>query len=116
MTTIDGVASVRPTVPRAAAWSTASARAHVPLRDHRRNCDHTRVQGPKVSGRNRHWHPVWAMYSIASTTVRRSPACFRPRLLAGLNTGSSKAHWSSVRSLAYAMPATVLILGTAAVT
>lgn len=39
------------------------------------------------------------MYSIASTTVRRSPACLRPRLPGALNTGSSSFHWSSVRSL-----------------
>jgi len=45
MTTIDGVASARPSASRAAAWSTVSARAQVPLRDHRRNCDQTRVHG-----------------------------------------------------------------------
>ena len=59
MTTIDGVASVRPSASRAAACSTVSARAQVPLRDQRRNCDHTRVQGPNDSGRYRHWQPVW---------------------------------------------------------
>jgi hypothetical protein len=30
------------------------ARAQVPLRDQRRNCDQTRVHAPKDSGRNRH--------------------------------------------------------------
>jgi hypothetical protein len=51
MTTIDGVASARPSASRAAACSTVSARVQVPLRDQRRNCDHTRVQGPNDSGR-----------------------------------------------------------------
>ena len=54
MTTIDGVASMRPSASRAAACSTVSARAQVPLRDQRRNCDHTLVQDPNDSGRNRH--------------------------------------------------------------
>ena len=62
MTTIEGVAAVRPSASRAALCSTVSARAQVPLRDQRRNCDHTQgVQGPKDSGRNRHWQPVWEM-------------------------------------------------------
>jgi hypothetical protein len=61
MTTIEGVAAVRPSASRAALCSTVSARAQVPLRDQRRNCDHTRVQGPNDSGRNRHWQPVWEM-------------------------------------------------------
>lgn len=30
------------------------------------------------------------MYSIAFTTVRKSSACLRPRLLGALNTGSSR--------------------------
>jgi hypothetical protein len=51
MTSIDGVASARASAWRAAACSTVSARAQVPLRDQRRNCDHTRVQGPNDSGR-----------------------------------------------------------------
>ncbi len=68
MTSIDGDTSARPSTSRAAACSTVSARAKVPLRDHRRNCDHTRVQRPNDSGRYRHWQPVCAMYSIASTT------------------------------------------------
>jgi len=51
MTTIDGVASARPSTSRVAACSTVNARAQVPLRDHRRNCDHTRVHGPNDSGR-----------------------------------------------------------------
>lgn len=38
-----------------------SARAQVPLRDQRRNCDRTRVQGPNDSGRSRRWQPVWEM-------------------------------------------------------
>jgi hypothetical protein len=54
------------------------------------------------------------MYNMASTTVRKSSSCFRSRSLAGLNTGSSSARSSSVRSLAYAMLATVLARGTAA--
>ena len=51
MTTIDGVASTRPPASRAAAYNTVNARVQVPLRDQRRNCDHTRVQGPNDSGR-----------------------------------------------------------------
>jgi hypothetical protein len=51
MTTIDGVASGRPSASRAAKCNTVRARAQVPLRDQRRNCDHTRVQGPNDSGR-----------------------------------------------------------------
>ena len=51
MTTIDGLASVRPSASRAAACSTVSARAQVPFRDQRRNCDHTRVQRPNDSGK-----------------------------------------------------------------
>ena len=51
MTTIDGVSSARPSASRAAACSTVSALAQVPLRDQRRNCDQTRVQGPNDSGR-----------------------------------------------------------------
>ena len=47
------------------------------------------------------------MCNIACTTVRRSAACLWPRLPDALNTGSSKAHWSSVRSLGYDMPRTV---------
>ena len=54
MTTIDGVESARPSASRAAACRTVSARAQVPLRDQRRNCDHTRVHGPNDSGRYRH--------------------------------------------------------------
>jgi hypothetical protein len=96
MTTIEGVAAARPSATRAARCSTVSARAQVPLRDHRRNCDHTRVRGLKDSGRNRHWQPVWEMWSIASTTRRRSGACFGPRLPGALNTGSSSSHCSSV--------------------
>ena len=57
MTTIDGVASVRPRPPPAR--NTVSARAQVPLRDQRRNCDQPRVHGPNHSGRNRHWQPAW---------------------------------------------------------
>lgn len=51
MTTIDGAASGRPLASRAAACSTVSARAHVALRDQRRNCDQTRVHGPNDAGR-----------------------------------------------------------------
>ena len=51
MTTIDGVASARPSPSQAAACSAVSARVQVPLRDQRRDCDHTRVQGPNDSGR-----------------------------------------------------------------
>ena len=58
MATIDGVGSARPAASRTTAWRTVSARAQVPFWDHRRNWDHTRVQGPKPSGRKRHWHPV----------------------------------------------------------
>jgi hypothetical protein len=61
MTTIEGVAAARPSATRAARCSTISARAQVPLRDQRRTCEHTRVQGPKDSGTNRHRQPVWAM-------------------------------------------------------
>ena len=50
MTTIDGVASARPPASRAAAYNTVNARVQVPLRDQRRNCDHTRVHGPNDSG------------------------------------------------------------------
>ncbi len=82
-------------------------RAHVPLRDQRRSCDQTRVQGPNDSGNQGHWHQVWATWGIASTTVRRSSACFRPRFPGALNTGSSNSHCSSVRSLGYDMPRTV---------
>jgi hypothetical protein len=58
MTTIDGVGSTRASASRAASCSAVSARAQVPLRDQRRNCDHTRVHGPNDSGRYRHWQPV----------------------------------------------------------
>jgi hypothetical protein len=51
MTTIEGVSSVRPSASRAAVKNTVDARAQVPLRVQRRNCDHTRVQGPNDSGR-----------------------------------------------------------------
>jgi hypothetical protein len=61
MTTIDGVAPARPPASRTAWCSTVNAPAQVPLRDQRRNWDHTRVQGPNDSGRNRHWHPVCEM-------------------------------------------------------
>src|SRR4051794_3870114 len=55
------------------------------------------------------------MYSIASTTVRRSSACLRPRLPGALNTGSSRAHSSSVRSLGDDMPGTVPTVTTRAI-
>jgi hypothetical protein len=51
MTSIDGVASARPSASRAATCNSVSARAQVPLPDQRRNCDHTRVQRPNDSGR-----------------------------------------------------------------
>jgi hypothetical protein len=51
----------RPSASRAAVCNTVNARAQLPLRVQRRNCDHTRVQGPNDSGRNRPWQPVWAM-------------------------------------------------------
>jgi hypothetical protein len=51
MTTIDGVASARPPASRAAACTTVSVRVQVRLRDQRRNCEHTCVQGPNDSGR-----------------------------------------------------------------
>jgi hypothetical protein len=51
--------------------------------------------------------PVWAMCSIAFTGVRRSSACLRPRFPGALNTGSSRSHCSSVRSLGYGMSRTV---------
>lgn len=35
--------------------------AQVPLRDQRRNCDHTRVHGSNDAGRYRHWQPVWEL-------------------------------------------------------
>src|SRR6266545_4170442 len=47
------------------------------------------------------------MYSIGTTTVRRSAACLRPRLPDVLKLGSIRSHWSSVRSLGYDMPDTV---------
>lgn len=40
-----------PSASRAAACSTVNARAQVPLRDQRRTCEQTRVQGPNDSGR-----------------------------------------------------------------
>lgn len=46
MTTIDGTGSPRRAAVLATACKAVSARAHVPLADQRRNCDHTRVQGP----------------------------------------------------------------------
>src|SRR4051794_33310179 len=55
------------------------------------------------------------MYSIASTTVRRSSACLRPRLPGALNTDSSSSHWSSVRSLGYDMRGTVPTVTTRAI-
>ena len=61
MATIEGVSSAHPSASRAAACSTVRAYVQVPLRDQRRNCDHTRVHGPNDSGRFRHWYPVWAM-------------------------------------------------------
>ena len=51
MTTIEGVSSALPSSWRAAACSTVRARAQVPLRDQRRNCDQTRVHGPNDDGR-----------------------------------------------------------------
>ena len=108
-------AASRPSASRAASCSTVRARAQVPLRDQRRNCDHTRVQGPNDSGRNRHWQPVWETYSIASTTPRRSAACLGPRLPGALNTGSSSAPCWSVRSLGSDMERIVPTAPTSAV-
>jgi hypothetical protein len=48
-TTVVGVAWVRASASRAASCRTVRTRAQVPLRDHRRNRDHTRVQGPDDS-------------------------------------------------------------------
>jgi hypothetical protein len=56
------------------------------------------------------------MHSIASTTRRRSGPCLGPRLPGALNTGSSNAHCSSVRSLEYDMPHTVATKPATAVT
>ena len=56
------------------------------------------------------------MHSIASTTLRRSGACLGPRLPGVLNTGPSRDHCSSVRSLEYDMPDTVPIRSPGAVT
>ena len=50
MTTIDGCAS-RSATRRTCSCNTATRVAQVPLRDQRRNCDHTRVHGPNDSGR-----------------------------------------------------------------
>ena len=50
MTTIDGVASARPSTSRTAACNAVKAAPQVPLRDQRRNCDHTRVLGPERLG------------------------------------------------------------------
>jgi hypothetical protein len=56
------------------------------------------------------------MYSVASTTRIRSGACLGPRLPGALNTGSSSAHCSSVRSLEYDMAHTVPTKPATAVT
>jgi hypothetical protein len=51
MTTIEGVSSTLPSSRRAAACNNVRARAQLPLRDQRRNCDQTRVHGPNDAGR-----------------------------------------------------------------
>jgi hypothetical protein len=61
MTTIDGLASARPSLVFTFRCSSAKSRDRTPLRDQRRNWDHTPVQGPNCGGRQRYWHPVWAM-------------------------------------------------------
>lgn len=88
-------------VRRGRAWkgcdAVSNVRTYGQLRS--RNCDQTRVRAPNDSRRKRHWQPVCAMCSTASTTVRRSVECLRPRWSGALNTGSSSAYCSSVRSL-----------------
>jgi len=61
ITTIEGRGSFRPSAVRDEACRAARTRLHVPFFDHRRNWDHTLVQGPNSSGRKRHWHPVCEM-------------------------------------------------------
>src|SRR5690606_27816354 len=50
ITIIDGSSSTRPASVRAWRWSSASTIAHVPLCDHRRNCDRTLVHAPVLRG------------------------------------------------------------------
>jgi hypothetical protein len=98
ITTIDGRFSLRPSEMRACSCNAASTRPRVPLRDQRRNCDHTLVHFPNSAGKNRHSQPACATYNITSTTTRRSGPCSGPRFDAGHSNGSSSSHWSSVRS------------------
>ncbi len=61
MTTIDGSAAARPSLVLALRCSSAKRADHTPLRDQRRDWDHTAAHGPNWRGRQRHWQPAWAM-------------------------------------------------------
>ncbi len=61
----------------------------------------TVVNGGKSLGSIAHWQPVAAMYWIASQTARISVRRGRPTFEAGGMYGATRAHSSSVVSLAY---------------
>jgi hypothetical protein len=60
----------------------------------------TVVKGEKSFGKSAHWHPVVAMYWIASHTDRMQVLRGRPTLLGPGTNSSIKAHSASVQSLA----------------
>jgi hypothetical protein len=94
MTTIDGVASVRPSASGAAACSTVSARAQVSLRDQRRNCEAPCRSARPVQSRANGTHPVSGAFRYLGRRVNppvgagRLPGIWR---LAGVVHASPKA-------------------------
>lgn len=97
-----GVGSL-PSASRTLGRSVSWTRSPVPSRLHSRKYHHTVPQGGRSWGSARHGHPFRRTYRIPLMTSRRSTVRCLPPGLAGGSKGASSFHWSSVRSLGYAL-------------
>jgi hypothetical protein len=106
MTAADG-AGLRPAATRTCSRRASWMASRVPSVRQRAKYPYTVRHGGYSPGRYRQAHPARTTYKIASTITRREWTAGRPRLPAnGAGTsGAITAHWRSVRSDGYRLPA-----------
>src|SRR5512146_122804 len=91
----------RPSASRSWSRSASCSRSRLPSARHRLKYQNTVCHGGNSRGSNRQAQPVRTTYWIALTISRRGCFSRRPAVAGGGNSGSIRAHCSSVRSESY---------------
>src|SRR5512144_2698638 len=91
----------RPSASRSWSRSASCTRSRLPSARHRLKYQNTVCHGGNSRGSNRQAQPVRTTYRIALTISRRGCFSRRPAVAGGGNSGSIRAHCSSVRSESY---------------